>query len=310
MFNLHFRLSIQAQAMRKLLQKTLFLLLLLHGMVDIHSLHAAPEKTGGEIRILSWNIKMLPRALAHLKHYPIRRAKLIPQVLKTDSIDVICFQEAFDKKAMRIITRALATEYPYHSGPANNKPGKLNSGVMMISRLPLKTLGETDFTTCEKEDCFARKGGLMAEVNKDGRCFQFLGTHCEAGGSRALKISQYYELKDLADKHYKKDAELFYLGDFNTRQTDTVLYPKLLEALDAENINLSGELLCTSDNVHCDMSKRHPNGSQKVIDFVLERKNEISPLKSTRMVRRYQLAYHKDHKDLSDHYAVYAVYSW
>jgi endonuclease/exonuclease/phosphatase family metal-dependent hydrolase len=261
--------------------------------------------------ILSWNIKMLPRGLVFLEHYPVKRAKLIPAQLLTDSIDVICFQEAFDPRARRILKKGLQSQFPYAVGPANNWTSfKVNSGVMMFSRYPMKQLGQTRFSTCEKEDCMARKGGLLCEVEKGGRKIQLLGTHCEAGGSKEMKVSQFYELKDLADRYTNDSIPLFYLGDFNCARNNPNLYPDLVQALNASDGELSGEIKCTTDHRFCDMHEQNPNGSQKVIDFVLERNNSARPVSVKREVRRYRQAWDKKHADLSDHYAVYADCEW
>ncbi len=54
---------------------------------------SANDTTAQELRILSYNIKMLPRILAHLHHKPLQRAKLIPEVIAADSAQVIVFQK-------------------------------------------------------------------------------------------------------------------------------------------------------------------------------------------------------------------------
>lgn len=254
---------------------------------------------------------MLPRALAHLKHFPLKRARLIPAHILADSVDVVCFQEAFDPVARKLLRKGLMDEFPYMAGPANNKPGfKVNSGVMMFSRYPMRQLGQTHFSTCDKEDCMARKGGLMCEVKKGEKCIQLLGTHCEAGGTEAMKVSQFYELRDLADKYATDSVPLFYVGDFNCAEDNPSLYPQLLEALKATNGKLSGEIKCTADHRDCDMHEMNPNGKRKVIDFILERDNKAKPLNVERQVRRYRQQWNKRQKDLSDHYAVYAVCTW
>lgn len=263
------------------------------------------------LKIVSYNIKMLPRGLAFLKHHPIKRAKLIPRHLIADSVDVIVFEEAFDPKAMRIIKKAFKQDYPYVAGPANNWVSfKVNSGVMMFSRIPMRTLGQTRFSTCEKEDCMARKGGLLVEVVKSGRVFQVLGTHLEAGGPREMKISQYHQLRDLCDKYCNDTVPVFLCGDFNTRKTDENLYPVMLKVLDAEDGDLTGEIQCTSDHATCDMDLK-PDKSKKIIDYILIRKNNAKEASSvTRWVKRLQQSWHKNHKDLSDHYSVYMDYRW
>ncbi|MBK7147883.1 MAG: sphingomyelin phosphodiesterase [Bacteroidetes bacterium] len=269
------------------------------------------QDSNNKVHILSWNIKMLPRGLVFLKHHPVKRAKLIPAHLLSDSIDVICFQEAFDPRARRLLKKGLRAEFPYVVGPANNWASfRVNSGVMMFSRYPMKQLGQTRFSTCEKEDCMARKGGLMCEVEKGGRKIQLLGTHCEAGGSKEMKVSQFYELKDLADKFANDTTPLFYLGDFNCARNNINLYPDMITALNASDGDITGDIQCTADHQQCDMLSLNPNGTRKVIDFVLERNNAAKPVRVKREVRRYRQTWHKNHTDLSDHYAVYAVCEW
>lgn len=270
---------------------------------------ASNVDTTKNLRILSYNIKMLPRGLAFLKHHPIKRAKLLPKHLIADSVDVIVFQEAFDPRARQIIRKAFKKDYPYMSGPANNWVSfKVNSGVMMFSRIPMKTLGQTKFSTCEKEDCMARKGGLIVEVKKEGKTFQVLGTHLEAGGPREMKISQYYQLRELSDRFCNDTTPLFMCGDFNTRKSDENLYPVMLNVLGAEDGDISGELQCTSDHATCDMDLQ-PDKSKKIIDYILVRKASAK-YTATRTVKRFQQRWHKNHQDLSDHYALFMDYKW
>ncbi len=102
---------------------------------------------------------MLPRVLAHIKHYPLKRARLIPAHILADSVDVVCFQEAFDPVARRLLRKGLKDEFPYMAGPANNKPGfKVNSGVMMFSRYPMRQLGQTRFSTAIRKIAWRAKG--------------------------------------------------------------------------------------------------------------------------------------------------------
>ena len=60
--------------------------------------------TQEEVRILSWNVKFLPRIIPQ-KHNqnPLKRARIIPAHIISDSIDIVILQEAFDPVARRII---------------------------------------------------------------------------------------------------------------------------------------------------------------------------------------------------------------
>jgi hypothetical protein len=140
-----------------------------------------------ELRIVTYNVKMLPRILVHLKHHPVKRAKLIPKKIIADSVHIVCFQEAFDGKSIRELKRLLKPSFPYIVGPANKRPGfKLSSGVIIFSKLPLTFVSQIDFIDCEKEDCAARKGALLVAAEWQGQPFQIMGTHAEAGGGSEI----------------------------------------------------------------------------------------------------------------------------
>src|SRR5882672_5126625 len=70
-----------------------------------------------KIKILSWNIYMLPGFLGHGK---ILRAEAIGNLLASSDYDVIVFQEAFHKKARKIISRHLQSAFPFQSGPTQS----------------------------------------------------------------------------------------------------------------------------------------------------------------------------------------------
>lgn len=76
------------------------------GLTQPDTLQVAPKK----IKILSWNIYMLPGFLGHGKK---PRAEAIGQILASSDYDVIVFQEAFDGKARKIISRLLQPAFPF-----------------------------------------------------------------------------------------------------------------------------------------------------------------------------------------------------
>lgn len=271
-----------------------------------------PEDTivQDEVRILSWNVKFLPRIIPQ-KHNqnPLKRARIIPAHIINDSIDIVVLQEAFDPVARRIIHQQLKDIYPYKAGPANNRhPFKLNSGVLMYSKYPLKEVGSIRYKECEKEDCLAQKGVLLVEADINGKTIQVLGTHMEAGGTASHKIGQYHEMAALAQQHEKPGVPQFFCGDFNTAQTDTFLYPILINTLKAENGPLYSALQYTADKLENDMNydakRQQPRNKRKVIDFIFYKPNGYEPRAMKRYVRQYKERWSTHYQDLSDHNAV------
>lgn len=261
-----------------------------------------------ELRILSWNIKMLPRFVKRVRVGPMKRSRVIPQQLIDDGIDIIVFQGAFDVRARRILKRRLKATYPYKVGPANLSFFRLktNSGILIYSKIPLEHLEEIDFEQCEGDDCLARKGALLVEGEYNDVTFQLLGTHLEAGGTGEMKKSQYREIRELIDRHKKEDVPQFLAGDFNTSKSENgALYQSMLEMLNAEDGELESELKFTADELWNDMNPAGKNGPKRgVIDYILYRGNGFQPKSMTRYVRQYQHRWRVDHSDLSDHNAV------
>jgi endonuclease/exonuclease/phosphatase family metal-dependent hydrolase len=258
-----------------------------------------------QISILTWNIKMLPRGATFLKHHPVKRARLIPEILMKQGADVIVFQESYDGKAVRMLRKKLKVMYPYNQGFQNRKliTYKRAGGVLMFSKYPMKEIESIRYTHLEGIDKAARKGAMLVEIKHPVKTFQLLGTHMEAGGSKELKITQYIEAGELLKRHEQSGVPQFAAGDFNTRRVDTVLYPKLIAALQAEDGGICTDLKCTSDHLLNDMDSYNPN-RRNLIDFVFFKSNGLHPLNTTRSVMRFEQQWNKKHKDLSDHFAV------
>jgi hypothetical protein len=77
----------------------------------------------------------------------------------------------------------------------------------------------------------------------------------QAGDSDSLKKSQFAEIGALLKKHEKHGVPQFAAGDFNTYKTNVNMYPPLIKALDAEDGEVTGDLLFTSDHLLNDMEK-------------------------------------------------------
>lgn len=263
------------------------------------------------ISILTWNIKMLPRGATFLHHHPIIRARIIPDILLKEGADVVVFQEAYDGKAVRMLRKKLKTLYPYTQGYQNRKviTYKRAGGVLMFSKYPMKEIESIKYSQLMGIDKPAGKGALLVEVLHPAKKFHVLGTHMQAGGTREVKISQYKEAGELLKRHEQPGIPQFACGDFNTRKSDTVLYPVLINALQAHDGDLQTELKWTSDHLLNDMDTYDPD-RRNLIDYVFIKPNGIQSAETTRSVMRYMHPWHKKHQDLSDHFAVLLKARW
>lgn len=261
-----------------------------------------------KLRVLSWNIKMLPRQYnIAIKHHPLKRIKLISEQILSDSIDIVCFQELFDTKANKRMKAELSKQFPYVVGPANEAKSifRLSSGVIFFSRYPIRKLETVEFTDCQEEDCVARKGALLVEAEVDGKKIQLLGTHMNAAGGEEVKIRQLVQIKKLIEKHSKSGIPQLICGDFNIRKTNHKLYQMMLDFFKANDGPISGELQNTFDPKNNDMCAKE-KGEASLIDFIFFRANENKESReSCREIKRYRKAWGKNNKDLSDHFALW-----
>lgn len=259
------------------------------------------------LKILSYNIHMLP-PLAKFTGKQ-RRAKRIGDLLKDSDFDIVVFQEAFHGAARRKIWRRMKETFPYVLGPANRRwySLKTNSGIWILSKIPLKEVAELDFEYCEGTDCWARKGALLAEGEHNGQTFQILGTHLEAGGPREMKVTQYREL-DSVLTHFRKDGvPQIAAGDFNTKKfRDTTWYNQLVDILGMDDGPLLSKQKYSSDSYINDIKiQRGDKKKRGVIDFIFYGANGVNA-SINRYVRMPRWQWSKHRQDLSDHFAIEA----
>lgn len=269
----------------------------------------AQTDKGTPVNILSWNIYMRPRIGFH--DGQVKRASEIVKELKDKNYDVIVFQEAFDNKARNIIWKGLKEKYPYQSGAPKHKYFfKVSTGVFIISKLPLEMIEHIYYSECGGSDCFAVKGAALVNVTKNGKVFQIIGTHLQAAngkkktGTEIRKI-QYDEINAKLLAPYKKEGvPQFLVGDLNTKKSNEDAYNNLIKELEMEDGEISGTKQFTSDGTTNDF--KDADNEPKLIDYVLCKKNGAKVRFIKRSIEIFKSDWSKEHKDLSDHYAVLA----
>jgi endonuclease/exonuclease/phosphatase family metal-dependent hydrolase len=267
---------------------------------------AQTAETGKELKILSWNIYMLPRFALHTGKR--KRAREIAKMLPAENYDIMVFQEAFHGDARRIIKRKLKKLYPYRVGPANRRVFwiKTNSGVWMLSKVPLKKLKQIKYKDCDGfTDCFAHKGALLVEGEWEGQKFQLLGTHIQAGGPYPVRQSQYEQIRGLIDTYKQEGVPQLLAGDFNMGIDRGDPYYQMLKTLDVEEYVPDSELKYTAST----LNDIRGGDDDRLIDFIFYRPNGTQPKQLIRNVRRFATIQpcFKKYCDLSDHFGVEAI---
>ena len=290
-----------------------FLVIALSALVSIQAYSGTPSPQKTEnveslrgLKILTWNIYMLP--YCSWIHGNCKRARGIAKELSASDYDIIVFEEAFDFLARNILRSKLSKTYPYMYGPANQSLLSLhtNSGIWVVSKVPLKKLEEIEYSYRYGIDAMARKGAVLFEGEWQGNTFQLAGTHLQADSPDTIRREQCQEISSkLLKKYSRTNVPQIVCGDFNIEMDDQTNYCYMLNTLDAQNGAIDGDIQTSFDEVNNCLAKRE-NGKKRLIDYVLIRNNNL-----IKEIRR-RIAVFKEHRnnlslDLSDHYGMEAV---
>ncbi|NOT76540.1 MAG: sphingomyelin phosphodiesterase [Cyclobacteriaceae bacterium] len=268
------------------------------------------------VTVLSWNIQMLPIIKSNSK---VIRARAIVEQLNQRNYDVIVFQEMFQKRSRRIITKGLAKKYPHHTPVLNKKfiGLKTNGGVMLFSKYPIRDYHQIRFSSRSGIDKMSRKGAMMAEIDVNGKIIQVVGTHLQAFGAQNIMYDQYMQLaSELLDPHTKEGIPQLICGDLNTIKSlppqlpadisqsfvDRLpRYSTMLEKFKAIDGDLEGEQQYTMDrpiNDLCITRKEY----RLLLDYILLRPNGLTNISINRRVQIIRQRWSPEHEDLSDHF--------
>jgi endonuclease/exonuclease/phosphatase family metal-dependent hydrolase len=253
------------------------------------------------LKIMTWNIYMLP-ILAPGNHR-IERAHAILDELKNSDFDIIVFQEAFLPKARKIIGEGLRTLYPFQYGPANNEGTniKSNSGVWVISKIPMKIEKMIQFKECATWDCLVRKGAMLLSGVWNGKPFQIMGTHLQADKYQNIRFKQMDEIYTELLAPFKTDGvPQIVCGDMNTEAEIKQRYCEMLDCFGAENGEISGIEKSSYDGESNPIAQSFGMKTKTTYDYILLRNNGIK----IKTVKRFISVLKKGKRFLSDHYGV------
>jgi len=301
-------------------------LLLLYLCVSSHvfaqndsSAVAPPKTTTVTLKLLTWNVQLLPRYLIHWRFNSMQsqRIEWIAAHLNKQDFDVIALQEVFGKTLQKKLKKALADKYPYQVG-LHNKKGSLRvgDGVLIVSKVPLKEIDYVYFSDGYDRDKLANKGCIMAQAEKEGVVFQLTNTHMQSindSTARKVRESQVSEIKTaLLDDQYQNGVPQFIMGDLNVRKSETEHYNNVLRILDARDTAVNNQRSYTFDQLNfwvkrqaAKQGKLHDNVQ---LDYILLRENncniEITDLRIQRITQQYK----GRTIDLADHYGLMATF--
>lgn len=223
------------------------------GVADAPSMPAGTAATGAPVTldILIYNIEGLPWPARSGRAPSLTQIGTILKQLNAsgDAPDLVLFQEAFSKAAIRSVK---GSGYPYMAGGPSRtqrsidrtqvrKPGRppwlkgelgirfAGSGLVIASRYPLMAIMSDPYSrkTCAGFDCLSNKGVMMVRVAVPGlpSPVDVASTHMNA--QRASKVqerrhlaahqAQVRELRLFLDRYHDPRNPLILGGDFNMR---------------------------------------------------------------------------------------------
>ena len=262
-----------------------------------------PKPPAGEstqnrnLKILSWNIYMLPRMVP--RKGKRERAHAIVEELKKTDYDIIVFEEAFLPAARKIILEGLGMQYAFQYGPVNSSPNiKTNGGVWILSKVKMDVVKTIQFKDCATWDCLARKGAMLLEGTWNGKTFQLMGTHLQADEFQEVRYKQMDEIyTDLLAPYRRNGVAQIVCGDMNTEAEIKERYCTMLDCFGAENGEISGVEKCTYDGVNNDIAQSYGVKDKTTYDYILLRNNG----QRVNIIKRWVSILKKGKKQLSDH---------
>ncbi len=254
------------------------------------------------LRILSWNIKMMPIPYNWF-HNSVDRTKNIIQALKnSEAYDVILFQEVFSEKIQKMIFEGLQSIYPHQIiSKDQTKFFKTTSGLWVISRNPITLIDEISFSHLRGWDRLSSKGAKLYSTIKNGQEFYLINTHMQSDYKtkyNMVRTNQYTEINEnLILPHVKQGIPLIMCGDLNISKP-ACLAP-LLKKLKLENGFLSGKLQFSTIGQY-----------KQLLDYILVKTETFKFQSVERKIQNMSSGLFINPAQLSDHYPVEGIFRW
>lgn len=280
---------------------------------------AAPNETGDQaaaksetsLKILTWNIQMLPTVLAaftaKLDKMQYERVPWIVDYLKTQDYDLICFQEALDPRAVQQLVEGLRPVYPYVVLPRyGGHFWQQSNGVLFVSRVPITFKAGIVFRENHGYDSLASKGCTLIEGRKDGLGFQVAGTHFPTGKGVYKKADCEQTVKVLLVPNRRAQVPQFFVGDFNIKK-DSEEYQFLMKSTGMTESAIDDPRPYSSDFRNSwKKPSDGPGNKLALIDHILLDPRETKTAIRVQHIQRATHEFNGKTIDLSDHYGVTA----
>lgn len=195
------------------------------------------ESQASELRILTWNVFMLPSPIKSSKQ-KMRTESIVQElVARQDQYDVMVFQEVFSGRFRKQLTNALAAAHPhsYHMGKGSRILHPFGPGLLLLSKYPFEIKDKVYYKQCSGADCLAAKGAFLAEVSLPAqKHVQIIVTHLQAGQKpkkRKIRATQVEQLRAFMQENKRAHVPQILAGDLNINGLNTEEFPEVINHL-------------------------------------------------------------------------------
>ena len=259
----------------------------------------ANDHQDDSMTILTYNIFLRSPSWLFFRDEHDWRARHVAGRLR--GYDAVVLQEAFSNRHRMQIVEALTDEYPYRSRVLGvDKFLKYNGGVIILSRWPILSESQTEFTVCEGSDCLVSKGVVYARLEKLGRIYHLFGLHLKAqiefDGARLAQLPEVRKFVDL--QNVPSDEPLLIAGDFNINffsNEEDGEYAAAVSVLNVQSPESSSEATYASES-----NSMISDPVNERLDYVFFSNDHLKPSSAVSEV----VYIRQGDKDLSDHHGV------
>lgn len=253
------------------------------------------------LRILSWNVKMFGGFLGCFYEDITRFKKIIIALNNLSIYDIILFQEAFSKDFRDNIYNSLKDNYPYQIESNDNTHNyKNNSGLWVISSIPIILIDKINFTKLAHTDQLSSKGAHLYSIIKNHQEFYIINTHMQAGIKKKysdIRIDQYKEInRKLILPNEDFNIPIILCGDLNISKR--IQLNQMLEKLDFINGPILGKEQYSLIN------------NPKLLDYILVKTKEFKFKSVERRIQNISDNLINTTIQLSDHHAIEGLFKW
>lgn len=195
------------------------------------------ESQATEMRLLTWNVYMLPSPIKASKQ-KMRKESIVQELsVRQEQYDVMVFQEMFSGDLRKKLSQALKATHPYtySMGKGTRILHPFGPGLFILSKYPFEIKDKVYYKKCSGADCLAAKGAFLAELTLDeGKKIQVIVTHMQAGQKpkkRKVRAHQIEQLRAFMKRNKRSQVPQILAGDFNINSLSTEEFPEVISYL-------------------------------------------------------------------------------